>query len=132
MGAKCTVNRTKSSTSILEYNENELNPRSSQKVKILQTVQNKFAVLGICRELVTQTHLYNGRIWTAHFLLGTATVSNYLYIFHGAQSFSEYTQSSYFCSVCISIFLIYKILILKAKKLFETIDDCEILVNASK
>lgn len=127
-----TDNTTNSLPSFSERNEVEFISRLPQGIKIFQTIQEKLAEFGISRDSVSQSHPCNGRISMGYFLLVTASVSNFVYMLHGAQSFEEYTQSSFYCSLCITIGCMLTMLILKAKKLFEMITNFENIVNASK
>lgn len=112
-----------------------LNKRSKielQKIKIFLIIQKNFATVGINSNLVTQDYPFNERILKGYLIICSWTISNVLYCFHGPESFSEYTQSIYVCSLCILISIAYTILILKVEKLFEFIDGVENVVNTSK
>lgn len=129
---KSTKNAAQNSDAQPKCTKIKIIPKLPQRIKIFQTVQKNFDNLGICVELVSQPYLCNGRVLMGIPIIGSATISNFVYIFYEAKSFSEYTQSSYMCSACILVFIGFAIQILNAKKLFEFINTYENLINTSE
>lgn len=115
-----------------KYNKEGVKSQLPQRIKILQTIQKKFAIVGIYLDVVSQPYLYNGRIMMGYFIMGSATVSNFVYIFYEAKSFGEYTRSSFFCAACIYVSIVLTILTQKVKKIVEIINEIENLANTSK
>lgn len=103
-----------------------------QKLTAFQTVQANFAVVGISRELVTQSYPLNVKIFMGFLLFIGMIAFECVFIFSYADTFYKYMQSIYY--VCGSILFIFAlvILVLTVDKLFEPIDDCDTIINASK
>lgn len=106
--------------------------KSPSKIKIFQCVQKNFATAGVGPVLSLQPYPLNLKIKFG-FLLGIFyIICDLVFLFVEAKTFTEYMQSIYmgFCPT-LSIFGLV-VIISKAKKLFQVINDCENLVNASK
>lgn len=65
-------------------------------------------------------------------MLFVAIICNFKFIFYEAKTFSEFTQSIYLSSVTVVIIFVLFNFVLKVKKLYGLIDDCESLVNTSE
>lgn len=117
---------------IMENCEKE-NPPTKQpsKMKILQLMQKNLASVGVNPNL-SLPYSVNSNILTVFSILTLFLVCNLMYALFEAQTFTEYIQSIYMCSVVIVIIFGFAIIIFNAKKLFQAIDVCENLVNASE
>lgn len=107
-------------------------PENSQpKLKVFQTTQKNFAMMGISRKLATQAYPLNVRILMGFLILYSLAIFNLIYTIYYAKTFAEYTQSVYVFSLGALIILALFIVILKVNKLFELIDNCNSIVNMS-
>lgn len=100
------------------------------KIKCFQLVQKNFAILDITPELAMQPHPFNSRRISIGFLaLGLIIICALKFFFYEAQTFAEYTQSSYASFFMITITFNLSVVTLKVKKVFKLMDDIEDLVN---
>lgn len=111
---------------------NKLPNSQLSKMEIFQLAQQKFATIGINRELALQPYRLNDTLLMGFSMLGLSTVCIFEFTFLEAKTFSQYTQSSYMGSYMVTIILALLIIIFKVAKLFELINECEDLVNTSE
>lgn len=102
------------------------------KMKIMQFVQKILATAGISRTLAAQAYPLDRKISIGLLILVATLASNILYIIHVANSFFEYTQAGYMISMAIVAASFLLILVLKANRLFELIENFENLINTSE
>lgn len=107
--------------------------RSKQrKLKVFPLVQTELAVLGFDSDLSMQPHRLNAKILMGFLILGSSSACIFEYTFCEANSFAEYTESSYMGSYMLTIAFALLILVLKRKEIFALINDCECVINTSK
>lgn len=102
------------------------------ELKAFKTVQKKLALVGICRELVTQPHPLNEKIAMGFLLLIMMMTLGCVFIFNCAETFYEYMQSIYGVSCAILFIFALLILALNVDQLFKYIDDWDITINTNK
>lgn len=112
--------------------ENGIQERPLPDLKSFKTVQKAFAIIGIDRTLATQAYPFNWTILTGFLILGLAIISSSVYITNEAETFFNYTQSVYVVSIAILFSFLLLIQTVKVYQLFEYIDACDRLLNASK
>lgn len=98
-------------------------------MKVFQAIQSNFAIVGINPIVAKQPYPFNVKIVLGILLLGSAIVCNLLYVIDDAETFAEYTQTIYICSVSCLILSALIITILKMKKVFEFINYTDELTN---
>lgn len=103
-------------------------------MKIFQTVQSQYAILGITRSSnhSTQELPFNGKILFGFLLFGCLIISGLVYILHVASGFMEQMQgvSSILASTMMCICFVD--IVLGKTTLFEIIDNVEKLLDASE
>lgn len=116
-------------------NFEQTNPTSwSQipKLRVFQLIQKKFATVGISPNLVTQSYPLNGKVILGILLLTISFSCNLMFFFYKAKTFAEYTESMHMSSMAALISLIFVIVLLNVRKLFDLINDCENVANSSE
>lgn len=106
--------------------------RQLPKRRIFELLQKKIATVGIGMELAAQPYPWNGKILMGFGTLCFIIFCIFKYFFQEAQTFSEYTQSSYMGSLAVLIMLCLLITILKVKKMVELVSDCENIIKTRK
>ena len=101
------------------------------KMKAFRLTQKNFALAGISPNLLTQSYPLNGKILMGFLTLGLAIISLLMYVFNDANTFIEYTQSIYMCSLATLIVFAVMILILKRVTLYEFINGMDETINIS-
>lgn len=114
------------------FKQEKSKPKSLPKLKVFELIQRSFATVGIAPILVDQSYPLNGRILFGFLLLDSGICITVKFIIYEAKTFAEYTQCIYGCSMGAIIIISLLILILKVKKLFEFVSDCDGLVNTSE
>lgn len=102
----------------------------STKMKLYQSVQRSFAMLGIHRNHLRQNHLLNGKILAVSFVYWTGIIL--LCLSYNTPSFMEYTAVMFESSVLIFNMTCHTVLIFKMEKLFQLIDKCENIIDERK
>lgn len=111
-------------------NSKQKNPKKLQKQNVFQMVQKYLTVLGVTSSNAwNQSNPFKRTILFGFLLLGSFICCILMYVIYDAETFVQYTQSMYVCSFATLIIVSLLILILKAKKLFEFIDNCGSIVN---
>lgn len=108
------------------------NSDPSPRITVFQLLQKNLAVAGIIRKLSLQQYPFNRRVLIGFSTLFIETICIFKFTFFEAKTFSESTQSIYMGTVTVVIIVVLFIFVIKAKKLFEFIDDCENVVNTSE
>lgn len=96
-------------------------------MKLFQSVQKNFAVLGIIRPsqpIQTQYH-FNKKILKISLWFCLEFILNGTFLAFVACTFREYTHTIYTTSASIMVIIYYAILVFKTAKLFELIDNFE-------
>ena len=104
----------------------------STKMKLFQSVQKSFAVLGITPNESIRTDPYNRNIWKSFIVYSLTNVLNFAFFFLEANSFREYTEILFVYSCTMTIFIGFAIAAIQKKKLFNYINNCEKTINESE
>lgn len=98
-------------------------------MKIFQTVQRHYAILGI-----SSSNQLNElcKIVLFFFTFGCSIVLQFLYIFRVANGFMDYVEGICMTSSSIITFVSFSAIVFKKPVLFECIDNIERLINKSK
>lgn len=112
--------------------EMENSKQEKSKLKAYKVIQKKFANLGITLNLVGQSCPFNGTILLNFLTLGSIMYSTIAYIIYDAETFAEYIQCIYCCSIGILATIALLVMILNVEILFEFINGCDILLNTSE
>lgn len=102
------------------------------KLKVFQSIQKNFALMGISPKLVAQSYPFNVRIFAYFLSVMSGITLTCVYIFTDAKTVSEYMQTIYVASAGIFDVFTLLILILKVDQLFEFINRLDNVVNMSK
>lgn len=103
------------------------------KMKVLQTVQKNFAVLGINPKRINpKQSKSDGKIVMTWLILSLATTSSAIFLLVEAKTFQEYTNNIYSTSAGAVLATTFTIVIFKMEKLFESIDSLEDIIDKSE
>lgn len=103
-------------------------PWRIKNMKIVQVVQRKFELLGICSN---QSRLNGSYVMTwLVYVIGTA--SSTVFLIHGASSFQEYTNNLYMTTALWVGYIYFTIMFFKMEKLFILIDNVEKVLDKSE
>lgn len=106
---------------------------SESKMKVFQTIQKQFAILGISSPRPPiQKYPFNERIYFGFLLFGCSTVSKFVYIFHVASGFIEYVECVSVISGSIIIIVCFGAIVFRKSTIFESVDLMEKLLDASE
>lgn len=97
-------------------------------MKILQTVQKKYAILGIC----SNQSKCNRKSVLMCLIYSLGCTLSALFLFYEANSFQEYTNNIYITSALAMCVTFFAIVVVKMRKLFEMIDNMEKSIDESK
>lgn len=100
-------------------------------MKILKSVQDGFAILGMNLNQSTQHHPINLRKLIVISVFGAAIILSYVSIFR-AQTFKEYTDSIHMALALSLGSAIYGTLLSKTTKIAELIDYLESIIDDSE
>lgn len=106
--------------------------RKIPKLKSFQNVRKKFEILGLGPDLAMQPYPFNRRLCMGFLLLGFINTFQLMYIFNEAETFAEYTQSIYFCSIFTDGIAQIIVSIFKVHTLYEFIDGTNVALNIGK
>lgn len=101
-------------------------------MKIFQSIQKNFAVLGIDRNQLLQKHNTNFRNSVSLFLHCFITVSYLVYIVHIASTFREYIDGIFVTSAVVVSGLSMAIVVSAMEKWFNLIFSLESVIVTSK
>lgn len=101
-------------------------------MKILQSTQRNFSILGIGVQQSNGKYILNVRNGLALFVLGLASISCYVQLFHVANNFQEYTDAVYMSVSTTGAAAELVIAIWKMRPLFECVTSFEKIVNRSE
>lgn len=104
----------------------------SKKLRILQTLQQKFAILGICPIETKQACNSRNKLLIGFCIFGISSISHCVFLFGVANTFEEYTNSIYMTTMTISIAAVYLIVVWKMENLFQFIENCEQIIDKSE
>lgn len=106
--------------------------KASRKMAVLQSTQRNFSVLGIGIRQSNEKCRFNRRNISALFILGLASVSCYVQLFHVASNFQEYTDAVYMTVSTTGTAAELVIFMWKMRPIFGIIASLESIVNSSK
>lgn len=106
--------------------------KSVHQIKIFQTIKKNLSTIGIGPNSAKQLRPFNAKIFVNLSAVGIGFIGTLMYIIIEARTFLEFAQSIYMCSTFVLVACILMTLIFNLSELFETIDNCESLVNTSK
>lgn len=98
-------------------------------MKLFQTIQNKFAILGISSHQSTQEQPFNQRIILVYLIYGCSCILSNVYLFRKAQTVEEYTNCIYIATATTMLTLFFSIVVYKMPKLFKYIENVENIVE---
>lgn len=101
-------------------------------MKVIQSTQRNFAILGIGVEQSNENHRCNRRNGLALFVLSLAAISCYVQLFHVADNFQEYTDAVYMSVSTTGTAAELVIVLWKMRPLFGIITNLETIVNTRK
>lgn len=100
-------------------------------MKILESVQNSFSILGINLNRSTQHHSLKFRRWLVGFVFGTAVTLSYVSIFR-AHNFKEYTDSIHMGLALTLGCVLFGIALFESIKISELIGSIETTIIDSE
>lgn len=104
----------------------------SPKMTILKMSRKYLAILGIIPILVTQPHPFNRKISVNYLVYASQFMCHLVFALYEAESFWEYIQSIYLCSISVLGAIVYSMLVFRVSKLFGFIAELENVVNTGK
>lgn len=107
-------------------------PKPPAKLKVFHTVQKNFAFFGIDPYLLTPKKSFNKRILLGFLIQALAAISTFIFIYHEAKSFTQYTQSIYMFSLSIGIILVIVNMTFKLQELLMLYKGAESIANTSE
>lgn len=119
-------------TGELKNNSSRFNIELSEKMRLFQSVQSFFAIVGITSYQSMQKHPFNHKILATFFSYSLTMTSYNVYLFHVATTFWEYNDNIYMNSATMLVVIGFTIVVFNIKKLFEFIDSCEAITIDSK
>lgn len=105
---------------------------TKRKMKILQSTQWNLLILGIGIQQSNEKYRFNIRNSLALLILGLASISCYVQLFHVASNFKEYTDAVYMSVSTTGTAAELVIVLWKMRPIFETVANIELIVNTSK
>lgn len=106
--------------------------KPQRKIKVLQSTHRNFSILGIGIQQSNESSQFNQRNLSALFILGLASVSCYVQLFHVASNFQEYTDAVYMAVSTTGTAAELVIFTWKMRPLFGIVTNLESIVNASE
>lgn len=104
---------------------------NSQQMKAFENTQKNFIAFGVAPNLATQAYPFNLNVLIAFLTLDLTIISMLVYAINEAKTFSEYTQSIYFCTLIILITFSLVTMTLKVETLYEYIKAMGATINIS-
>lgn len=102
-------------------------------MKILKTVQNHYATLGVSSsKQLTKKYPFSERVFFGFFLFVYLLVSELVYIYYVAIGFMEYMDCICTISTSIIIFVCFMAIVHRKTTLFESIENLEKLIETSE
>lgn len=103
-------------------------------MKIFQTFQKQFAILGISPDPnhSNRKYIFNEKLIFGFLLLGYMIVSQFVYIFYEANGFMEYVESICATSASTIVLACLANTVFRRALIFESIDNMETLIDTSR
>lgn len=102
------------------------------KLKVFEVTQKYFATMDITLRLTDQTYPFSWTIALGFLMLGSAICCTSAFVIYDAETFTDYTQSAYSCSLVAIITFGLLAFVFKVDKLYEVINGYGDLVNISE
>ena len=90
---------------------------------LFETTKKNIALLGI--DSTESANPSSRKTVLGFLILGLSLTFNFLFLILEANTFGEYTQSSYMVSAAVSMLLMYSYVIFKEEKFFKFMKRCE-------
>lgn len=103
-----------------------------EKIKIFESVQNNFELLGISSHRANQNHFLDVKFWMILLQFGVVLISYMCYIFYEAKTFEEYTSTMYSILTLLTTALHFLMHQWKMRNLFKFIVNFENFINKSE
>lgn len=119
----------------VEKMENSTGEKTKAQVpnlKAFKIARKYYAIMGVTSALAERPYPFNGRILCGFLALGSCIFSTSVFVIYEAETFVEYTQAIYICSIAVQHIFTVLIIILRVKNLFALINGCENLTNTSE
>lgn len=101
-------------------------------MKLFQSVQESFAILGITLEQSVRSNPFNERILAALSSYLMRVILFTVSLFHDAETFSEYTENIWLNSAAILVLVAFAVMVFNKGKFFALIDNSVTVVANSK
>lgn len=112
------------------FSNNQLNkiPANRFNMKVFQTIEKYFLVLGINKN----ESLNNRNFKMSLSILTLFMISNLIYLWHVANTFKEYTESTNVTSTTMVISLVLSVVVFRAMEMLAFIKNLEDVIDKSK
>lgn len=104
----------------------------NSKMKLYQSVQRQFAVLGINSQLLIQKYPFNRTILLMFFSYICNIISFCIFMYYDVNTFREYTDSIYVTSTDVLVVICFGNVVFGVAGFFKFIDNCVELVASSE
>lgn len=101
-------------------------------MKLFQSLQENFAIMGITSDQSTKNSPFNGRILATLSSQILTVILIAVFIFHDAYTFWEYANNIFNMAGAIILVVFFAIIIFSMRKFFALIKSCETVVAESK
>lgn len=111
----------------------EMKKKIKNKIKIFQTIQRQYEILGISStNQSNQKYSAEKRVFHGFLLFGCLLASQFVYIFHVASGFMEYVNCT--CSIFATsiMFVCFAAIVCRKTTFFESIDNIEKFIKTSE
>lgn len=102
------------------------------KMKLYQSAQRQFALLGISSQLLIQKYPFNEKILLMSFSYICKIISFCMFMYYNVNTFREYTDSIYVTSTVVLIVICYANVVFRVAGFFKFIDSCDEIVATSE
>ena len=103
-----------------------------EKMKVLQTSQKYFAIMGISSEQSNQKYPMNAKILIGFIVLGYSFVAHLVYLIYIANTFDKYIECICATVAMAVITTCFLSMVFGMNLLLESIDNIEKLIETSK
>lgn len=101
-------------------------------MKIFQTIENNFALMGITADQSTHKYPFNARNLLVLLTLLTTLFSDVMYLIYDTNDFKEYTISVFSASTMTVAICIFCIILFRMRRIFDYLNHIEGIINNSK
>lgn len=96
-------------------------------MKIFQSIQEYFVMLGIDQHQSIQKHPLNAKNLVAFFTFGCSVIFTFIFTFYVAESLVEYANSILMGSMFLMITIVFAVNVFSMKNMFTFIDRLEMI-----